>query len=131
MSRFRVYCASKIPALAVRTFITDTDIAVVEAYGPLHRFLMNSDIAWGVWGTHTPSTTISGRCGKTLQLTQVAHPFGWSLDAPMWALALGAFLETIDPGHLQGAMDADLARQVAGILYLTGIRVLAPPKDVT
>ena len=39
---------------------------------------------------------------------------------PTWALALGALLEAIDPGHLAGALRADLARAVLVLMQVTG-----------
>jgi hypothetical protein len=116
--------AAKIPSLTTVASISDAQLAANTNAGVVHRFLVCCDVAWGVWGGPEPCTTISSRCAYTLMQAQqrgsVEH------FAAFWALALGAFLETIDPGHLQGAMVADTARAIAGIAYLTGIRVLEP-----
>ena len=133
----RQYLGSKIPVLTVKTSVTDAEIQAVESYGPMHRFLLGTDAAWGAWGGKEPFTSISGRTAKNVfdaQLAAAAEGAGpWYDICPFWALALGAALETnwvlpfiSYPGHLQGAKDADLARQVSGIRYLTGIRVLKP-----
>jgi hypothetical protein len=117
--------AAKIPRLYQVTFVNDAEVLAVRNNGPLHRFLATADAAWGVWGGPEPYTTISSRTAHRLLESQ--HDLA---GAPLWALLLGAALETVDPGHLQGAMIADVSRQVAGIFYLTGIRVLSPPLKV-
>lgn len=120
----RTWLAVRIPTLTRVTSVTDAQLAANINRGVWHRFIVAWDVAYGVWGGPEPCTTISSRCAFTLMQAQA-----WSLmSAPMWALTLGAFLEFVDPGHLQGAMIADVARQVGGALYLTGIRVLEPPK---
>jgi hypothetical protein len=122
----RTYFASKIPALYRVETVTDAQLATNTNQGVLHRFLVCCDVAWGVWGGPEPCTTISSRCAFTL--LQARRSGSVEHFAAFWALALGAFLESIDPGHLQGAMIADVSRQVGGALYLTGTRVLQPPK---
>jgi hypothetical protein len=125
----RAWLAKGIPPLHYITSVTDDDLATVQNRGIFHRFLTSSDAAWGVIGSKIPATTISGRTGRLLCDIQIARiPIGtkWYDAAPIWALALGRALEALDPGHLQDAMKADVSRQVAGIFYLTGIRVLRP-----
>ena len=132
-----------IPTLVPKTTVTDAEIEDVTSTSPLHRWFVGADIAWGAIGSATPCTTISGRTARTIEWAQLTTRVNaalmplstpkWYDICPPWALVLGAALETwwvlpfiSYPGHLQGAKDADLARQTAGILYLTGIRVLAP-----
>lgn len=111
--------AARIPHLYLVTFVNDAELAANTNRGAMHRFLTACDVAWGVFGGPEPCTTISSRCAKNLLDRQ-----GGIVHAPLWALLLGAALEMIDPGHLQGAMIADVSRQVGGQLYLTGIRTL-------
>jgi hypothetical protein len=111
--------AARIPHLYLVTFVNDAELAANTNHGVLRRFITACDVAWGVWGGPEPCTTISSRTAKTLLDFQ-----GGIVHAPLWALMLGATLEVIDPGHLQGAMIADVARQVAGMKYLTGQRTL-------
>ena len=125
--------ARRIPTLVPKITVTDAEIEDVTSTSPLHRWFVGADIAWGAIGSATPCTTISGRTARTIEAAQIAAEASWFAVCPLWALVLGAALETwwvlpfiSYPGHLQGAKDADLARQTAGILYLTGIRVLAP-----
>jgi len=122
----RTFFASRIPTLARVTSITDQQLADDVNRGPLHRFFVMWDVAWGVWGGPEPYTTISARCAMNLLAAQAKDGLTWQNTAPLWALALGWFLEYIDPGHLQGAMIADVSRQIAGAQYLTGIRLLTP-----
>lgn len=133
----RAYFASKIPALSVPTQITDAQIQAVLSEGIIHRWFVGADAAWGQIGARVPCTTISGRTALDLiggkRLGSVEH------FAPFWSLWLGAMLESSFgipfitwlpfvsyPGHLQDAIVSDLARQVSGIQYFTGIRVLGP-----
>jgi hypothetical protein len=126
----RAYLASKIPSLVMKTTVTDSDIQAVQATGIIHRWFVGADMGWGAIGSATPATTISGRTGKTCRDAQqkgsVEH------FAPLWAMWLGAMLEArigipfitwlpfiSYPGHLQGALDADLARQVGERLSWT------------
>jgi len=111
--------AARIPHLYLVTFVNDAELAANTNHGVLRRFLTACDAAWAVWGGPEPDVTISARCAKTLLDNQGAF-----VHAPLWSLMLGAALEAIDPGHLQGAMIADVARQVGGLIYLTGIRTL-------
>lgn len=124
----RTICEARIPALTLVTDVTDQQLAENMNRGAWHRFIVMWDVAWGVWGGPEPVTTISSRCARTLLNSQVTSSIGTTLQAntPLWALALGAFLEMIDPGHLQGAMIADVSRQIGGLKYLTGVRVLLP-----
>jgi hypothetical protein len=125
----RAWLAKSIPPLHYPLTVTDTDVQAVQNNGVIHRWLVGADAAWGAIGSKVPATTISGRTGRTLcdaQSARIAVDTNWYDSAPIWALALGWALEGVDSGHLQGAMNADLARQVAGILYLTGRRVLRP-----
>ena len=138
----RSILGSAIPTLTIKHEVTDADIQAVQSTGPAHRWLVGADMGWGAIGSATPCTTISGRTARNVERAQkiidsatVANK-AWYDICPLWALVLGAALETrwvlpfiSYPGHLQGAKDADLARQVAGIQYLTGIRVLAPSKE--
>jgi len=121
----RALCATRIPVLTPVTFVTDAQLAENVNRGVLHRFVCACDVAWGCWGGPEPVTTISSRTAMTLMDAQM-HLVGRTQGAPMWALLLGAALEIIDHGHLQGAMVADVSRQVGGLKYLTGTRVLAP-----
>jgi len=132
----RSYLGAKIPDLTLKTVVTDADMQAVQSTGPIHRWFVGADMAWGALGSVTPATTISGRCAKAVWDAQIQRVYKaiqpwsevpeWYEVCPPWALGLGAFLEVVDPGHLQGAMDADISRQVAGLYHLTGIRVLAP-----
>lgn len=138
----RAYLGSKIPRLITKTAITDADITAVTSTSAIHRWFVGADIAWGAIGSATPATTISARTARTCQLAQdilvtiratpgmLVTSGDWYGLCPIWALALGAALESLwalpfisYPGHLQDALDADLARQVAGLHYLTGTRV--------
>ncbi len=135
----RSWLGARIPVISEKRVVTDAEIQAVKSTGIAHRWLVGGDMAWGAIGSATPCTTISGRTAKTIEVAQIAAEASWFAVCPMWALWLGAMLEArigipfitwlpfiSYPGHLQGAKDADLARQVAGIQYLTGIRVLAP-----
>jgi len=137
MKSLRAYLASKIPALHRVTSITQADVDRAQSYGPLHLFGVGTDIAWGSWGSRVPFITISSRTALALmqhQTVTMSHGFDTnglgkvlihvSLDdsAPIWALVLGAFLESVDNGHLQAAMVMDVARTVAAYKALTGLR---------
>jgi hypothetical protein len=135
----RAYLGSKIPKLVAKSTVSDADLQDVQSNGPIHRWFVGADMAWGAIGSRTPATTISGRTARNVERAQkiiassTTSNKEWYDICPLWALALGAALEVrwvlpfiSYPGHLQGAKDADLARQVAGIMYLTGIRVLVP-----
>lgn len=128
----RQWLGTRIPTLQYPTSVGDADLQAVQNNGIIHRWFVGADAAWGAIGSQVPATTISGRTGRVncdaqhARLDVGAH---WYDTAPYWALALGWALEAVDSGHLQGAMNADVARQVAGILYLTGIRVLKQEKS--
>jgi hypothetical protein len=129
----REYLGSKIPRLTRKTEVTDADIMAVQTTGPIHRWLVGADMAWGAFGSATPATTISGRVAHDAEVAQRVSNGPWYAACPIWVLILGAALEirwaipfVSYPGHLQDAMNADVSRQVGGLLYHTGIRVLVP-----
>lgn len=123
---FQTFCAAHIPELAPVTSVTDQQLAENTNRGVLHRFIVACDVAWGCWGGPEPVTTISSRTAKNLLNMQTQHGANFPAYASAWSLALGALLEIIDHGHLQAAMIADVSRQVGGLRYLTGTRVLQP-----
>jgi len=69
----------------------------------LHRLLLMVDLFWGQMGSPIPYITISCRTALRCRNPETA---------PMWALILGVFLETLNPGHLQSALGADLGRAI-------------------
>ena len=77
----------------------------MQTEGLIRRVLVSLDMAAGQFGAAVPSITISARTGLALLRAQNS-----GVPAPLWALVLGAFLEIIDPGHLQSALVADFAR---------------------
>jgi len=134
----RAYLAGKIPVLFEVEAITPASITDATSRGPLHLFCVGIDATWGVWGSRLIYTTISARTGRALLSAQNYKVFKavlpwseapeWYAVAPLWALALGAFLETINPGHLQAAMLADVTRNILAINNLTtrlGAQILA------
>lgn len=123
----RQWCSARIPELHVVTSVTDDQLLEFTNRGVLHRFFVACDVAWGVWGGPEPCTTISSRTAKVIldgqHMRQILVNPWWEI-VPLWSLILGALLEMAEPGHLQGAMLADVSRQVGGLKYLTGVRVL-------
>jgi hypothetical protein len=116
------FFASRIPKLIRIKTVSEADIADAQNRGPLHLFGVGTDMAWGSWGSRIPCITISTRTSLNVLQAQEA---GDILAAPFWALFLGWALESIDPGHLQGAMVADTARAIAAYRYITGLKEVA------
>ena len=104
----RTVLARRIPALHRVTSCTQADIDCAAKRSLAHLLLVTLDAMVGLFGARVPFITISTRCALALLAAAERDP--WALTAPLWALALGAFLETIDRGHLQAAMVADYAR---------------------
>lgn len=92
----RVWLIKQIPILVPPT-------PDMSSYGLIHRILMMIDVLFGQFGSSLPFITISSRTA-----VRCRNPY----TAPLWALLLGTFLEKINPGHLQGAMNADLGRAI-------------------
>ena len=114
----RTYLASKIPELKLvdPKTITHDIIYNTTNEGLIHRFLVAIDMAGAVFGGKIQDQTISSRCAVRLyvaeQSTVVAGGKEPPVDAPLWALTLGAALEAIDPGHCQAAILADYCRGI-------------------
>ena len=120
--------AGKIPQdLFVPVKLTPKDLESSARRGLLHRLLVTADIWLGQYGSTVPDTTISSRTALTLITWRMSvvtardgiyiHAFSYE-HAPLWALALGAALEWVDPGHLQQALIGDAARAVCALGYL-------------
>jgi len=80
-----------------------TPVPDLNTYGLIHRLLLLLDCLLGQVGSQLPFITISSRTALRCRAPQ---------EAPMWALVLGVILEKINPGHLQGALNADLGRAI-------------------
>lgn len=122
------YFASRIPVLKPVSVITQADIDSSANRGMLHLMLVGVDATAGLFGARIPCVTISARTAHTL-LQHQYHMEGApapncyadvNVAAPLWALALGWALESVDPGHLQAAMQADAARALNAYHYLVG-----------
>lgn len=124
--RARALCAARIPALAAPQDMKQEELQAATRRGLLHRALIALDELAGVFGAWVPCT-ISARTAIRLRACQWTQPGAagsseivWHPLTPTWALALGALLEIIDPGHLAGALRADMARSVLVLLQVTG-----------
>jgi len=103
--------ASRIPKLfyVVPGSMSDAAAAAYINDPLLRRVFVAFDVLVGVFGGTIQDMTISDRTALRLLEAQRA---GNLANAPYWALLLGAFLEEIDPGHLQGAILSDYCRSV-------------------
>jgi hypothetical protein len=106
---------ARIPTVLTPVSISDAEIHDAETPpgGLLHLFLVMLDSTVGLFGSRTAFITISSRTALRL----VDHQNG-AAHAPLWALALGAFLEAVDPGHLNAALRNDAARNLNALGYL-------------
>lgn len=116
--------AARVPPLKRVTTCTQGDIDGSVHRSVAHLLLVSLDALAGVVGGRVPFVTISCRTALALLKAQeefYSDPKGpgltWDYYAPMWALVLGAMLETkwalpfiSYPGHLQDAMVGDFAR---------------------
>ena len=126
-ARLRTFFAAKIPPLLLPQNMKTEELNAATRRGLLHRLLIAIDGAAGVFGAWVPGT-ISARTAVRLRACQWIETDGagaikavtWHPDTPTWALALGAFLESVDHGHLVGALRADTARSVLTLLSVTG-----------
>jgi hypothetical protein len=110
----RAFLAARIPALVRVTSATDAEVRAAESESLGHMILVSLDATLGLFGARIPFVTISTRTALALLRAQET---GGTATAPLWALALGAALETpwalpfvSSHGHLQGAMQYDFAR---------------------
>jgi len=106
----RAALAARIPHLHPVLSVSQADIDGAVRRGLLHLIGVSIDAMAGLFGARIPFITISCRTAlRILKGQETGHP-DWEHECPLWALALGAALESIDPGHLQAAMVADFAR---------------------
>lgn len=82
-----------------------------DSEGLIHRLLVCADVFFGQFGSGVTFITISSRTA-----VRCRNPD----SAPLWALILGVFLEKINPGHLQSAMNTDLGRALQTQQFLQG-----------
>lgn len=117
-----------IPKLTRVTAVTPEQSAAALSESLVHLFLVGCDATWGLLGSRVPFITISTRTALACLDAQAEHHEGdgpgirWDQYCPMWALMLGALLETINPGHLQGAMVADFARGQNVVRQISGLK---------
>ena len=98
----RAFLIKKIPKIAKGVgWLTQEVIEKYTNRGLIHRILVLIDVLFGQFGSSVIYITISARIAKRCQDPSTA---------PLWALLVGAILETISPGHLQAAIIADLCR---------------------
>ncbi len=111
MTHTRAYLAGCIPKLFYVQAGTMSDAAAAAYINDplLRRVFVAIDVLVGVFGGNIQDMTISDRTALRLLEAQRA---GNLVNAPLWALSLGALLEKIDPGHLQQAILADYCRSV-------------------
>ena len=120
----RKFLAKRIPALVRVTSVSEEVIASSVKASVAHSFLVSLDATVGVFGGHIPFITISSRTALALLKAQQV---GDVSKAPLWALLLGAALETpwaipfiSYHGHLQGAMEGDFARTQFVMRFISG-----------
>ncbi len=98
--------------------VTDAQVLATLATGLPHRLLVCLDVLFGQFGSQVPDITISSRTAL-----RCMHP----QTAPIWALLLGAALETrwalpfiSYPGHMQAALLADYCRARRALAAVSG-----------
>lgn len=94
-----------LPTLHRVAVCTQADMDGAVKRSLAHLILVSLDALAGLVGARIPFITISTRTALAILAAQEA-----GTTAAPWARWLGAALEAVDPGHLQAAMVADLAR---------------------
>lgn len=116
----RAWLAKRIPNLKRVRLVNKYDMQAVRSRGLIHRILVGLDMAIGQFGSPVQSITISSRAAVSILKNQESFPGYWGDVTPIWSMFLGAVLESIDPGHLQSAMQADFARACVVQDLITG-----------
>ena len=114
----RSWLWDRIPILEPVTSLSPEDMWSAAQASLGHKLLIILDWWWGIFSLKLPGVTVSAHCAFVLMEGQILK------EAPIWALLMGALLEVVDPGHLQAAMVADVARAVNVMGYIAkGINV--------